>query len=434
MAIPTKTTPESEFWAQLVHPYYTPRPNPMAIPAVRWDEAPCWVLCINEEWASHVLALLDELDQHDTWLGTDEEIDAARIQVNEFIACFMESGSMCCCGGSNQTPAEPVLHRATADGQLQVSYDGGLTWQTDPNDIRVTGTTLPAPVTSGQSATKCDAATNGLEHLKDAVAAVSEALGVGATVVAVMSAIVTFIVSIMFGSPEVIPFLFPLVVALATAAFGVGQAAFDAAFTNTVWDAMLCILYCHIGADGHFTQSGFQAVLADIPLNIADSIASYQLGEIIKAMGLNGLNNICSYGNASLSDCAACACDTCGSDWVVGSRFNAGGDPIGTIDSFGIDEVTGRWYFVMSSENDGAAIPSQAIFLTSNDSNNCCNVNASDFEFISGAATVTSYVECGQALTSFQFGWIGTKNINSMGLAAGVGDPFQVKIFFEVSP
>lgn len=288
-------------------PKYAPRPKATPIPGAHWNEAPCYCLQVNGEWLSHILGVLIALDQPDTWDGTKTEVEDARHQVNEIMACFMKGNEMCCCGDS--TPAQPILHRVTVDGRLEVSYDGGLTWEPDPEDERLTAPALPPPVTSGESATKCDAATNGLEHLKDYVAAVSEQLAVAGVATTIAGAIATFIcVSVLLIAPETFPAIYPLLVAAATAAFSVGQSAFDAAFTNTVWDDMLCILYCHIEDDGHFTEGGFSAVLADIPVKITDSIANYQLREIIKGMGIEGLNNICSYGNAALSDCSACDC------------------------------------------------------------------------------------------------------------------------------
>lgn len=44
---------------------------------------------VNGEWVSHVLGVLAALDQPDTWLGTAEEIFAARQQVNEIMAALM---------------------------------------------------------------------------------------------------------------------------------------------------------------------------------------------------------------------------------------------------------------------------------------------------------------------------------------------------------
>ena len=369
---PTKTTPESEFWARLVHPYYNPRRRPFSIPTARWDEAPCWCISINEQWASHILALLDMLDQWDTWEGTNEEIDAARVQVNEFIACFMES-SMCCCN-DNQTTPQVIIHQVTPEGVMQVSYDGGVTWQQDPQDPRVTGYALPPPVTAGVSATKCDAATNGIEHLHDLIAEVSAGFSIAQTLTGLAAVIASAIAAFFFG-PEVIPGFYAVITAVAAAAFGVGKDAFDAAFTNTVWDAMTCILYCNIEDNGQFTQSGFDTVLAQIPEKITDSIASFQLHDIIRGLGLLGLNNICSYGNAADSDCASCGCESCFYGWLATPGQGFGTNVTGT-DAYG-DYM--QWTAEHTALNDYRVFINAYGEDTPADVNTCCTYNHAYF-------------------------------------------------------
>lgn len=80
------------------HPYYVPRPEPLPIPEAGVFDAPYMCLRINSSWASHLLGVLEVLDQPDAWIGTDEEIEAARNQVRELIA---KLGEVCmddpCC-------------------------------------------------------------------------------------------------------------------------------------------------------------------------------------------------------------------------------------------------------------------------------------------------------------------------------------------------
>lgn len=74
----------------LAVPLYAPRPKPTPIPAAAWNDAPLFCLGVNDEWVSHILGVLTALDQPDTWLGTEEEIFAARQQVNQIMAALME--------------------------------------------------------------------------------------------------------------------------------------------------------------------------------------------------------------------------------------------------------------------------------------------------------------------------------------------------------
>lgn len=64
-------------------PRYIPRPEPGPIPPSNVLVEPTRCARINDGWASHVLGVLDALDQPDAWIGTDEEIEAARQQVRE---------------------------------------------------------------------------------------------------------------------------------------------------------------------------------------------------------------------------------------------------------------------------------------------------------------------------------------------------------------
>lgn len=81
---------QSEIIQQLAVPRYAPRLKPTPIPGAAWNEAPLFCLKLNDEWVSHVLGVMEALDQPDTWVGTQEEIDAARQQVNEIMAAFMQ--------------------------------------------------------------------------------------------------------------------------------------------------------------------------------------------------------------------------------------------------------------------------------------------------------------------------------------------------------
>lgn len=79
----------SETTPALPVPEYVPRPKPTSIPTAAWNDAPLFCLQINDQWVSHVLGVLTALDQPDTWLGTEDEIFAARQQVNEIMLALM---------------------------------------------------------------------------------------------------------------------------------------------------------------------------------------------------------------------------------------------------------------------------------------------------------------------------------------------------------
>lgn len=74
---------------QLAVPRYAPRPQPTIIPTAAWTDAPLFCLAVNDEWVSHILGVMTALDQPDTWIGTEDEIYAARQQVNEIMLALM---------------------------------------------------------------------------------------------------------------------------------------------------------------------------------------------------------------------------------------------------------------------------------------------------------------------------------------------------------
>lgn len=73
---------------------YVPRPQPTEIPTAAWNDTPLYCLKVNDQWVSHLLGVLTALDQPDTWIGTAEEIDSARQQVNEIMLALMAACPM----------------------------------------------------------------------------------------------------------------------------------------------------------------------------------------------------------------------------------------------------------------------------------------------------------------------------------------------------
>jgi hypothetical protein len=410
-------------------PVIRPQP-PLVLDDVCGDESVC--VSFSCEFIPYILGLLEIYRWPDRFSGTPEQQEHSAGLFRD----LMEEFAMACCCNDTSSITQIVLHQINSITlQLEISVDGGTTWTPDPESPITQINQQPAPVTSGHMANKCDAATNGKQHVEDLIQSCHDYLSTAVTVfdlaVGVMTALLALAVAYFSGLTlaGAAAALAQTIWQAAHAAFDYGVGAFDANWTLEERDKILCSLYCHIGDDGTFSETQYAEFLADWKSHAAVNPAFYLVFDTVKAGGRVSLNNMCSYGNVAEADCASCGCEVCGDDWVVGTRFNAPGDPVGIMDSFGVDEVTGRWYVVMSSQDDGTG--DQAIFITSGDSNNCCNINATDFQLVSGTAwTTTSFCECGHVLTDWGFGWIGTKNVNSMGLA-NEGSAFTVKIFFN---
>lgn len=300
--------------------YYAPRPFRTPIPAAHWDDCPIRCIGINDEWLSHLIGLLEALDQPDTWLGTYTEIQDTRDQVNEIIAAFMEA-KLCCC---NETRVVTNT-RFTSAGKMEVSYDGGTTWEPAPSssDPRLTIPVMPPLVFEGGDKTKCDAATNGLEHIKDVQTGVKNHLSEGLTAIELAAVLIGLLVAAavaagLTGGPGALIFV-PLIIQIMAAIAGLAPEVYDGIFTTDVWDKTLCVLYCHIGENGQFDQAGFDAVVSDLetklPGGSSPTGAAANVSSFVKVWQLAGLNNACSYGNAADADCSSCDCGLCQSKW-----------------------------------------------------------------------------------------------------------------------
>jgi hypothetical protein len=86
---------QNETKGVLGRPFFVARTQPTPIPATAWNDDPLFCLKINDQWVSHVIGVLTALDQPDTWLGTPEEVYAARQQVNEVILALMTACEDC---------------------------------------------------------------------------------------------------------------------------------------------------------------------------------------------------------------------------------------------------------------------------------------------------------------------------------------------------
>lgn len=61
------------------------RKNAASIPESGVFDAPVSCIEINMHWAAYIIAVMDTLDQSDVWIGTPEQIDAARMAIREIM-------------------------------------------------------------------------------------------------------------------------------------------------------------------------------------------------------------------------------------------------------------------------------------------------------------------------------------------------------------
>lgn len=305
-------------------PYLTPNSPP--------EDTHCYRLEIpnDVQWVSIVKGALSELIKaynFEAFGDYSPEDTAYRFlqMYNDFV--FQECDMGGCC-------YDIVESRVTDSGDMEISINGG-DWQPNPADPRVTSPSLPPPIID-ESHTKCDAATNGLQHLIDLNDAISGKLAVAGSALDLVIEVAALI-ALSLLAPAAAPFLIPLIVGAISVLFTFGQAAWDDYWDSTAYDIVLCALYCTIGEDGQFTDAQFAAFLAKIGSDLPASVARDTFYRNIVAMGRKGLNNDCAYGTSATADCSDCDCGTgCElNDWSI---HNPVSGIFGQVDDVNFDD------------------------------------------------------------------------------------------------
>jgi len=320
-------------------------------PTVEPTDSPTIQLCLNTVWAGYVIGMIRQAQYPEYWSGTLDENRAARQGVKTIMEMLMNIGECSdmnpCCDGSDLLVT--VISRINIDGSIEISIDNGGTWHPDPNDPRVTAPSQPPPVDSGISANKCDAATNVLEKLQDLVVRFGDIIEGFSTVQQFLLDCIAAILEAIFillSAPQAAAML-PIAVSFITSLIGHEKDAYLALFTTEVWDAVTCILYCHINSHGVYTDAGFSGVLADcdskIPGGIGVFTAAASIKSFIRVWGVEGINIAAATGNAAEADCADC---DCGCDSIKFTVIT------GTLVSSGTDD-DGNCFIEMSSEPHG---------------------------------------------------------------------------------
>ncbi|HSW92842.1 MAG TPA: hypothetical protein VLJ15_00640 [Gammaproteobacteria bacterium] len=282
----------------------------------------------------------------------------------------------CCCPEPNGT-------RFNADGSSSVTYDGGATWVPNPDDPRTNAPQLPPPTTPPGADTKCKAANNALQQIKDAQSEFSNNLESGKNLLQLGLAIAGVIALVFFTSGAA-AFLVPIVLELAAGILTITKADYDALFTSGVWDYVLCTLYCNVGEDGTFSQSNFNNILAKFDTHFSGNLA-LTFSSTLEGWQLVGLNNAARIPSTSNLDCSGCDCAGCASHWELETAYFGGG----TIVTRDADSIT-----VASTYVGGTR---QAIAITTGNADICCT--CANIEVVAGTYTdFTPHILCGSAI------------------------------------
>ena len=195
------------------------------------------------------------------------------------------------------------LHRFAPDGTMEVSKNGGLTWQADPSDPRITAPQLPLLPGNASLEKKCAAANNVEAHIKekaDQLAADAELWSGIQTMIAALIGLLLFLEIIGTGGA-----LTPIVLAFGGALLAGGRAAFIAAMTEDVWDQFRCMVYFNLTGDGVLKSGGLEAIKSKVHSDFT-GIAVTFFDYTLNLLGEIGINNIAKTGSGSAEPCDEC--------------------------------------------------------------------------------------------------------------------------------
>lgn len=182
--------------------------------------------------------------------------------------------------------------------QVETTPDGGLTWNPDPgSDPRSNIAYQLPPSPDGQ----CAAAAGMIVQMRIFVTGMGQA-----TLLGVAN---TSLLMLLFVIPGA-GWLFGVAVAVASAVLTAGVGVIAAAFTEPVWEQLLCILYCNIRPDGTVTQADLDAIQADVVDQCGSTVAA-GTALIWRTWGFVGLTNAGIKNADPLADCDSCECGWC---------------------------------------------------------------------------------------------------------------------------
>ena len=301
-------------------------------PPMHPDEEPFVCVRINQFWIPYIIGLLRPAKFPEYWSGTLAENQNARRDVQNLIALFQELDP--CAEGEGGTVTNccveiQIINRINvATGGMEQSSDGGVTWHPSPNSPVSVIVEPPPPVTSGVAGTKCDAATNAMAQIQGWIDHVSVAFDTAIALfdfaLLVAAAILDAILLILSaGELSVVEAqIIAGIGAILSAVWNGGKTLFVDYWTPDVKDTILCQLYCHIGTDGSFDETQFQALRVGLSANLPPGLAKNLFLAWVGVTGKQGMNSMAASGATAEADCSDCSC---GCDWATWDVWVAGG-------------------------------------------------------------------------------------------------------------
>jgi len=226
-------------------------------------------------------------------------------------------GCGCGCGCGCDDGEYHIQRRINADGQVEISDDGGLSWELDPNgDVRNFITLFP-PRDEGETDGECLAAENIAYKFKELMDTIFAQLAAGGGAAGAAPAVIAVLVTI--GFPTGLGAVLALIYGLISALIGLVSAGLEGSFDTAFWADFKCYWYCVVDADGTVTQDDIDYVYERVAerWGTPNPIANKVIADMMEVLGANGITNAARMDNVVESSCETCECPACGDNYEI---------------------------------------------------------------------------------------------------------------------
>jgi len=291
--------------------------KPLPVPPKNPNDETLVCVQLNEDWIPYIIGILYPMKFHNYWGGTLEENRNARRSAQDLIDLF-QSAKDCndmgngCCDGTDLLVT--VITRVSITGRMEISIDGGSTWQDNPRAPYMLVPSYPPYLTTNPTANKCDVAKNVQEELlrlKDGFIPFIRTLTTIHDFLIEVCKMLAESIAILLEAPAGLVELIPAIFDWAKHLYTKDPDVLEAEFTPEFWDDVLCMIYCNTPANGIYQESDFDNIISqcvNLPGGVAYATAGEAIRGFIKFWQVQGLNAVAANGTSEGADCSACDC------------------------------------------------------------------------------------------------------------------------------
>lgn len=362
---------------------------PFPIPEDLTPETFCLCIQIPNDpiWKTVISGLLFQPAEWFNWQRDEDRSGKILAQYWRNIYNDIDWSTMSCC-------CPEILYRVTEDGDLEVSTDGGLTYHPAGNsDPRATAPQLPPLTGDDGNEKRCTAANNVLGQFKDGIATFEGYFDTVSTITEFVFAAAGAICALILVGVAAIPVVVGIVLGLMRGIWNAGKTAYVAAFDDSIYGQLLCILYNNCPSDGIYTDSSFDAIRSDINSTF-DTIARDAFTALLNGVSTQGLNTMARTQNFAPGTCDDC--DGTAEVWVLND--NSGNYhqlmPVDGIYTLHSEWFTSGHYYAniafTETPEPGCAVGNKCTFITQSG----IDISAYNLQFRQGDCTSDPLANC----------------------------------------